>query len=112
MRKARDESGQAAVEFVVSLPLVVLVCLLLWQAVVAGQAVWSSAGAARAAARAEAIGADPTAAARASVPAGLRDGVRIVRARDGVRVAVAVPLVLGGARLGSFTSSAELAPQR
>src|SRR3954469_4592899 len=50
MRTLRDESGQAAVEFVALLPLVALVVAVLWQTVLAGQAVWSSAGPARRAA--------------------------------------------------------------
>jgi len=52
----RREVGQASVETVALLPLVVLVGALLWQAVVAGQALWLSAAAARAAARAAAVG--------------------------------------------------------
>ena len=110
--RPRDETGQAAIELVALLPLVVLVGLLLWQAVLAGQAVWSSAGAARAAARARAVGGDPLAAARAAVPTGLRAGVRVAFAGDGVRVRVAVPVVLAGGPLGAFSSTAELAPQR
>ena len=45
-------------ELVGVLPLVVIVCALLWQAVVTGQAVWLSGSAARAAARAAAVGGD------------------------------------------------------
>ena len=52
MPRLRDAAGQASVEFVALLPLAVLVAGGLWQAVVVGQAVWASAGAARAAARA------------------------------------------------------------
>ena len=51
----RREVGQASVETVALLPLVVLVGALLWQAVVAGQALWLSGAAARAAARAAAV---------------------------------------------------------
>lgn len=39
------ESGQASVELVALLPLVVVLAALLWQAVVAGQAVWLAASA-------------------------------------------------------------------
>jgi hypothetical protein len=112
MRRVRDTSGQASVELVAVLPLVALVALVLWQAVVAGRAAWSSAGAARAAARAQAVGADPLAAARGAVPAGLRPGVAVTRAGDGVRVRVVVPMVLTGVRLATVASSAELAPQQ
>jgi Flp pilus assembly protein TadG len=112
MRRLRDERGQASVEFVALLPLLALVVLLLWQAVVAGQAASSAAGAARAAARAHAIGADPLVAARRAVPAALRTGLAVAAVGDGVRVRVAVPVVLAGGSLGSFSASAQLAPQR
>src|SRR5437763_11737599 len=90
-------AGQATVETVALLPLLAVVAGLAWQALVAGQAVWLAGGAARAAARAVAIGADGAAAARGSLPAGLRAGVRVRADGDGVRVAVPVPLVLSGA---------------
>ena len=56
MRARRGQTGQASVETVALLPLVVVVGALLWQAVVAGQALWLSGAAARAAARAAAVG--------------------------------------------------------
>ena len=51
MQNAR-ESGQATVELVALLPLLAAVGLALWQAVVAGQAMWLAGAAARSAARA------------------------------------------------------------
>ncbi|MEA2226926.1 MAG: hypothetical protein QOF04_556, partial [Solirubrobacteraceae bacterium] len=54
MRTASGERGQATVELVALLPLLMLVALAAWQGVVAGQAIWLSGSAARAAARAEA----------------------------------------------------------
>lgn len=108
----RGERGQASVELVALLPVVVFVALLLWQAVLLGQAAWSSAGAARAAARAEAIGGDALAAARLAVPSALRGGVTVAEVDDGVRVAVAVPVVLTHLRVGSIDSRAKLPPQR
>ena len=112
MPRTRDESGQASVELVAILPLVAIVIAVLWQAVLAGQAVWSSAGAARAAARAQAVGGDPLAAARGAVPGSLRDGVRVKRDGDGVKVGVRVPLVLSGMSLLTIDSRARLPPQR
>jgi hypothetical protein len=112
MPTARDATGQASVEMIAVLPLVALVGAVLWQAVLAGQAVWSSAGAARAAARAQAVGGDPLRAARGAVPDALRPGVAVRRSGDGVRVAVGVPLVLSGARLGTIDARAQLPPQR
>src|SRR3954451_16140726 len=112
MHTLRDESGQAAVEFVSLLPLVALVVAVLWQAVLAGQAVWSSAGAARAAARAQAVGGDALAAARGALPRSLRSGVRVRADGDAVRIAVPVPLVLAHAHLLTVDARAQLPPQR
>src|ERR687894_1435725 len=101
--RARDaEHGQASVELVALLPLMAVLAGLLWQGVVAGQAVWLAGSAARAAARASAVGADERAAARRVLPARLRRGLVVRRdgaAAGGVRVGIAVPAIVGGARL-------------
>jgi hypothetical protein len=112
MPRLRDVSGQASVEFVALLPVVVLAAAALWQAVVAGQAIWGSAGAARAAARAQAIGGDAEASARAALPASLRRGLSVAARPGGVRVEVPIPLVLGGDRLATVTARASLPSQR
>jgi hypothetical protein len=105
--------GQATVELVALLPLLAVLAGLLWQAAVAGQAVWLAGSAARAAARAAAVGADARAAARRVLPGGLKRGlvVRRLDAGAGVRVAVAVPAVLGGGRLMTVSASARLQDQ-
>lgn len=111
-RVVRSEEGQASVELVALLPLVVVVAGLLWQAVIAGQALWLSGTAARAAARAAAIGADREASARAVLPASLARGLRVSGAgAAGVSVRVAVPFVLGGGRVGAVTGRAALPRQ-
>ncbi len=96
------------------LPLVVLVGALLWQAVVAGQALWLSAAAARAAARATAVGGDAEAAARAALPPRLERGLRVRAAADGagVRVAVHVPAVLTSGSIATVESRAAFPEQR
>jgi hypothetical protein len=115
MWKARVEDGQATVELVALLPALVAAALLAWQAIVAGQAWWLAANAARAAARAQALGADPAVAARRALPDRLRRGLRVTRDtganRDGVRVRVEVPPVLAGLRFGSITVKARMEPQ-
>lgn len=111
MSRLRSASGQASVELIAIVPLAALVVAVLWQAMLAGQAMWSSAGAARAAARAHAVGGDALQAARGAVPGSLRRGVRVRTAGDGVRVAVQVPLVLTGGSLGSVDARAALPPQ-
>ena len=112
MSRARDASGQASVELVAVLPLVVLVVALLWQLVLAGQATWSSAAAARAAARAHAVGGDTLVAARGAVPGSMRRGLHVKPVGDAVEVAVRVPLLLTGMRLTTIESRAQLPPQR
>ena len=111
-RLLRDPAGQASVEFVAVLPLVLLVAGALWQAVLAGQAVWSSARAARAAARAQAIGGDAEASARRALPVLLRRGVRVHTEASGVRVVLSIPLVLTGGHLATVSARASLPPQR
>lgn len=109
MRSAR---GQASVELVAILPLVVLLGLLCWQAVIAGQAIWMSGAAARAAARASALDADAEAAARRALPGALADGVSVDDAGGGdVRVHVRIPAVVGGIHLASVTERARFAAQ-
>jgi hypothetical protein len=107
------EHGQATVELVALLPLMVVLAALLWQAVVAGQAVWFAGSAARAAARASAIGADERAAAQRVLPERLEAGlaVRHERGGDGVRVAVRIPSVIGAVELGTVAARARLQDQ-
>ena len=108
-----SQRGQASVELVALLPLLVVVALALWQAVVAGHAMWSAAGAARSAARAGAVGtpADARAAARRMLPAPVARGMRVRRADDGeVTVTIRIPSVLGG-RLGTWSARARMEPQ-
>jgi hypothetical protein len=108
------EDGQASVEMAALLPLVVLVGLLLWQAMVAGQALWLSGAAARAAARAAAVGGDVEAAARDALPPRLEHGLR-VRATAGdtaVRVSLRIPSVLTSGTLTTVESRAAFPEQR
>jgi len=112
-RERAGERGQATVELVALLPLIAVLAGLLWQAVVAGQAVWFAGSAARAAARASAVGADAGAAARRVLPERLEHGLVVDRrpGDGGVRVAIAIPSVIGATRLGSVAASAHLQEQ-
>ena len=94
------------------LPLVVLVGALLWQAAVAGQALWLSAAAARAAARATAVGGDAEAAAKGALPRRLEAGLRVRAAGAGVGVAVRVPSVLSGGSIFTVRSRAAFPRQQ
>ena len=112
-RAPRAEHGQATVELVALLPLMAVLAGVLWQGVVASQAVWLAGSAARAAARASAVGADAHAAARRVLPERLERGlvVRRVPSGGGVRVAIAVPSLVGGGRLTTVSARARLQEQ-
>jgi len=127
-RPPRAQQGQATVELVALLPLMAVLAALLWQAVVAGQAIWFAGSAARAAARASAVGADASAAARRVLPDRLERGL-VVRdaasgngkansgggngagATGGVRVAIAIPAIVGSRRLTTIVARARLQDQ-
>lgn len=112
MRRAiSHQQGQAAVELVALLPLIALIAMVLWQLAVAGQAVWLAGAAARAAARAHAVGGDEGVAARGVLPSRLEPGLRIRSRDDGsVLVRLAVPSVVGG-RLTTIASRAKFEDQ-
>ena len=94
-RPAAGERGQASVELVAALPLVLLAGLLAWQLALAGHTAWECAHAARAAARADAVGRSAEAAARSAVPRSLERGLSVRRLREGgVRVSLRVPLLV------------------
>ncbi len=111
------DSGQAAVEFVALLPVLALCALAFAQAAVAGWTAWSAAGAARVSARAEALGENPTAAARRVLPAMLGRGARVTVGRPGARdehrttVRLRIPGLLPGVRMGSVAVGAEVPSQ-
>jgi hypothetical protein len=113
MRTAGDERGQATVELVALLPFLMVVALAVWQGVVAGQAIWLAGSAARAAARAEAIGAEPAPAARRALPPRMEDGMS-VRAREGggVTVTLRIPSVVGDGALAHTSARARFVSQR
>jgi hypothetical protein len=107
MRRAGDEDGQASVELVAAIPLVLVVTLMVAQLAVAGYALWSAGAAARAGARAGYVGGDAKAAARQSLPSPLRDGAS-VRDSDGLSVRVQAPALLAGIPSIPVTARADL----
>jgi pilus assembly protein CpaE len=108
----RAQRGQAAVELVAVLPLVLALLAALWQLAVFAHAAWSASSAAQAAARAEAIGLSPRRAARAHLPARLEGGLRLRTSADGrVRVTVRVPSSFG-LHIGTTSAAARFTPQR
>jgi hypothetical protein len=95
-RAQRDmQAGQASVELVAMVPVVLLVGAVAWQLALAGHTAWLTAHAARAAARADAVGKRPAEAARSALPRSLEDGLEVESLeRGGVRLSVKVPLLL------------------
>lgn len=112
-----SERGQATVEFVALLPILALIALALGQAAVAGWTAWSAAGAARVAARAQALGQPPAPAARRVLPAmlGRRARVSVGRASGDAAgrttVRLRVPAVVPGLRFGSVSASSQVPDQ-
>lgn len=90
-----SESGQASIELVAMMPVILLVGAVAWQLALAGHTAWLTAHAARAAARAEAVGERPAMAARSALPGSLEDDIEVERLKGGgVRVSVRVPLLM------------------
>jgi hypothetical protein len=112
-RASLSPPGQAAVELVALLPLVALVLALGYQVVVAGHTAWQARVAARAAARANAVGADVSRAARDHLPPALERGLRIHAESQGdVRVSLRIPQVLPAVSLGRVAVTAHFRSQR
>jgi hypothetical protein len=89
------QAGQASVELVATVPVVLLVGAVAWQLALAGHTAWLTAHAARAAARADAVGKAPAEAARSTLPRSLEDDLEVEPLeRGGVRVSVKVPLLM------------------
>jgi hypothetical protein len=97
---------------VVLLPVIVVILAVGYQALLAGQAVWEARVAARAAARAHALGADAAAAARSHLRPRLERGLRVRAGSDGdVRVSVRIPTVLPAVALGRASATSHFRPQ-
>jgi hypothetical protein len=107
MPRAGDERGQASIELVATIPLVLVVTLMVAQLAVAGYALWSAGAAARAGARADYVGGDGEAAARRALPPPLRSRASINDA-DGISVRVKAPGLLPGIPPVPVTAKADL----
>jgi hypothetical protein len=90
---AHGEEGTASVELVAVVPFLLLAVLAAAQIALAGQALWSASVAARAGARAAAVGGDASVAARSALPASMRQGSRVEEG-EGVAVQVPVPRLI------------------
>jgi len=107
-----DCRGQASVSFLATLPLLIAAAALLAQVAVVGYSLWSAAGAARAGARAELIGAPIGPAARAALPGRLAARSSVERGSRSREVVVEVrpPSLLPWLPAPAVTGSARLDP--
>ncbi len=95
MSHPRPESGQASVETVAIVPLVLLAAAVAWQLVLTGHTLWLCANAARAAARADLVGESSARAARSALPRSLERDLSVTRLHNGaIRVRVRLPLLV------------------
>lgn len=109
MRAIRSERGQAAAELVAIVPIAVAIVALVAQLAIAGFSLWTAADAARAGARAAAVGGDPEAAARSALPGWLERGAEIETSGP-VEVRVRAPAVVPGVPAIAVGASTELDP--
>ncbi len=93
-RSLRDEHGQATIAFVAVVPALVLIAGALLQLALAGHASLAAAAAARAAARADYVGANVERAARRALPPGLRDRVDVTLGDEAIAVEIEAPRAL------------------
>ena len=90
-----SQRGQATIELIAALPVVLLLAAVAWQLALVGHTAWLAAHAARSGARADVVGRDAATAARRSLPRSLERGLRVERVSGGgVRVSVRVPLLV------------------
>jgi len=108
----RDDTGQASVELVAMLPLIAALLAALWQLALVGYAEWAASAAARAAARADAVGTDPARAARAHLARSFEHGLSVHSTHTGtVRVALRIPTLPGIPDLGHARATGHFEPQ-
>jgi hypothetical protein len=101
------------VEFIALLPCIVLLAALVWQAALAGQAMWLAGSAARTGARANAVGGDTHKAVHAVLPSYLDRGAQVRSdADDGVEVRLRIPTIVGNRSLGTVAARARIESQR
>lgn len=96
LRRLRDESGQASVEFAGSVFLIVLLALALWQGLIVMWTFNQASNAARTAARVETRGGDTRKAARNALPKVLRKKLAVDIQGEQVSVGVRIPIFVPG----------------
>ena len=94
------QRGSTAVELAGMLPLLLLVAVFAWQALMVAFTVTAAENAARSGSRAEGRGGDGRATALESLPSWLRGGAEVDIDGELVEVRVPVPIVVPGVRFG------------
>lgn len=106
-------AGQASVELIAVVPLLIAAALILAQLVGSGWALWSAATGARAGARAAAVDGRTGRAARSALPGTLGRGVKVRQGDlddERVRVSVQIPVALPGLDPGRAVAESRLTP--
>lgn len=106
---AHGEEGTASVELVAVVPFLLLAVLAAAQIALAGQALWSASVAARAGARAAAVGGDAAAAARLALPPSMRREAKVENEGE-VSVRVALPRLISSLPVVRVEASSGLEP--
>ncbi len=104
------ERGQASIETTLLLPALLAVALACWQALLVGWTSISAEHAARAAARARLVGAEPRSAAADALPSVMREGLAVALNGHSVTVRVRTPSLIPGFAL-VMTATAPLVDQ-
>jgi hypothetical protein len=102
------ERGQASIETVALLPVLVALTFAMWQAALAGWALVSAESAARAAARAALAGQPPGPSALSALPGSMRSDAEVEDSGGRVTVRVHIPSVLPGFDADVSASAAEV----
>jgi hypothetical protein len=97
------------VELVAVVPFLLLAVVAAAQIALAGQALWSASVAARAGARAAAVGGDAVAAARSALPPSMRKEAK-VEEESGISVRVEVPRLIPSLPSVRVGASSDLGP--
>jgi len=105
----RREGGTASIELIAVIPFLLLAVLVAAQLALAGQALWSAGVAARAGARAAAVGQEAGTAARRALPSSMRAEAE-VSDTGAVSVRVPVPRLIPGLPRVTVEAETDLGP--
>ena len=102
----KRDSGQATVEFVALIPVLLMLGWSVWQAALAGLTAEKAARTAHEAARAQAIGGAPAKSADRLLRKRFAQSAKITRTGTKVTVKLEVPSVIPGLHLGTVSATA------